>query len=165
MAEQGLSIRPFLIKDPFQEVRQERGCDRRCQDMGACAPKISVTVSAIKPPSGGQQTQDVLISAPGHDLCGSFRSGVCMLGDCFCNPSIEFRGSDRDQSHAGGLLSSPWDHREWWRLELSAACRAFFPEARKRTGSAYQQSTMTRKAAQAPTALHPMSSITFCSTT
>src|SRR5258708_22164387 len=102
MAEQGLSIRPFLIKDPFQEVRQERGCDRRCQDMGARAPKISVTVSAIKPPSGGQQTQDVLISAPGHDLCCSFRSGVCMLGDCFCNPSIEFRGSDRDQSHAGG---------------------------------------------------------------
>jgi hypothetical protein len=64
MAGHGLSVRPFLVKYPFQEVRQERGRDRRYQDMGACALKIRASVLAIQPPAGGQQAEHVLVSTP-----------------------------------------------------------------------------------------------------
>jgi hypothetical protein len=54
------------------------------------------------------------------------------------------------------------DHRDVVEtLSFLPPTGLLFREARKRIGSAYQQSAITRNVAQAPPALHPASSITF----
>ncbi len=69
MSPDGPAVRPFLVENNLEQMRQRGGHKRGQQNMIAGATTIRILATAAKPPTRRQGAEDMLIRAP----CQGFR--------------------------------------------------------------------------------------------
>jgi hypothetical protein len=64
MPDDRSSVRPGLVKQKFQSMGKQRGCDRDEQSMAARAPQRLSATARDKSGGGCQDQEDLLVGAP-----------------------------------------------------------------------------------------------------
>jgi hypothetical protein len=75
------TVRPGLVEQKFQAMRQQRRCDRDEQSMVAGAPQRLGTPARDKPAGGCHNQKDLLVGAPSQAAGQLLRSRRSIAGD------------------------------------------------------------------------------------
>ena len=68
MADHREAVRPSLIEDRFEHMRDRADDERREQDMVGVLARASRAAAAIQPPARGQRQDHMLVGAPGQEF-------------------------------------------------------------------------------------------------
>ena len=137
------AIRPLLIKQILEQMRQCRCSECGEQDMIRSLPLTGIAAPGVEPPAGRERAEDVLIGAPCQNLRGLFYSTSGMPRDRAGNHLVCPRRANADRRH-----------RQHPPLP-----------ARNASGSAYHSAASTRKLPPAAVVAHSLPPSTFCITT
>ena len=114
------SIRPFLVDQPLQQMRQDGGRDDAQRQMIGLAALTLVAGARSQPQASRDHIEQVFIGGPGQQPSRPLHGGACVTCDRLRDPPVELRRAEMPPRHGRSFLggtspAAPGGSNPWWR--------------------------------------------------
>ena len=96
-------IRPFLVDQPLQQMRQDGGRDDAQRQMIGLSALTLVAGARSQPQASRDHIEHVFIGGPGQQPSRPLHRGACMACDGSRDPPVELRRAEMPSRHRRNL--------------------------------------------------------------